>query len=185
MRLILLSIAAASITMTACASTGGVPEPFPTPGPRPTRTCHPQTGRNLRHQSSRRRLLHCRNGSRATRCTVPERWFGPSRVRLQRTHRVRLQPAWDRGAEDRRGAAQRRQGRPDAGRSARRPCVLRHHRKGTFARRHVDRWRRVRARTERRRSRAGRTARRGLLGSTLHRCEAPHSLTTSDRTTND
>ena len=42
MRLILLSIAAASITMTACASTGGVPEPFPTPGPRPTRTATPK-----------------------------------------------------------------------------------------------------------------------------------------------
>ncbi len=42
MRLILLSIAAASITMTACASTGGVPEPFPTPGPRPTRTDIPK-----------------------------------------------------------------------------------------------------------------------------------------------
>ena len=41
MRLILLSIAAASITMTACASTGGVPEPFPTPGPRP-RTATPK-----------------------------------------------------------------------------------------------------------------------------------------------
>ena len=111
MRLILLSIAAASITMTACASTGGVPEPFPTPGPRPTPTATPQTGRNLRHQSSRGRLLHCRNGSRATRCTVPERWRRPSRVRLQRTRRVRLRPAWDCGAEDRRGAAQRRQGR--------------------------------------------------------------------------
>ena len=42
MRLILLSIAAASITMTACASTGGVPEPFPRPGPRPTRTATPK-----------------------------------------------------------------------------------------------------------------------------------------------
>ena len=42
MRLILLSLAAASITMTACASTGGVPEPFPTPGPRPTRTATPK-----------------------------------------------------------------------------------------------------------------------------------------------
>lgn len=42
MRLILLSIAAASITMTACASTGGVPEPFPTPGPRPTSTATPK-----------------------------------------------------------------------------------------------------------------------------------------------
>ena len=42
MRLILLSIAAASITMTACASTGGVPEPFPRPGPRPTHTDPPK-----------------------------------------------------------------------------------------------------------------------------------------------
>ena len=42
MRLILLSIAAASIALTACASTGGVPEPFPTPGPRPTRTATPK-----------------------------------------------------------------------------------------------------------------------------------------------
>jgi cell wall-associated NlpC family hydrolase len=51
MRLILLSIAAASITMTACASTGGVPEPFPTPGPRPTPTATPKpvatSGTNL------------------------------------------------------------------------------------------------------------------------------------------
>jgi cell wall-associated NlpC family hydrolase len=42
MRLILLSIAAASITMTACASTGGVPEPFPRPGPRPTHADPPK-----------------------------------------------------------------------------------------------------------------------------------------------
>jgi cell wall-associated NlpC family hydrolase len=42
MRLILLAIVAASISMTACASTGGVPEPFPRPGPRPARAPAPK-----------------------------------------------------------------------------------------------------------------------------------------------
>jgi cell wall-associated NlpC family hydrolase len=42
MRLIRLTIVAASLSMAACASTGGVPEPFPRPGPRPTRAPVPK-----------------------------------------------------------------------------------------------------------------------------------------------
>jgi cell wall-associated NlpC family hydrolase len=37
MRLIRLTIVATSISLSACATTGGVPEPFPRPGPRPAR----------------------------------------------------------------------------------------------------------------------------------------------------
>jgi len=36
MRLVLLTIVAASMSVAACASAGGVPEPFPRPGPRPS-----------------------------------------------------------------------------------------------------------------------------------------------------
>jgi cell wall-associated NlpC family hydrolase len=37
-----LAIVAASIWMSACATTGGVPEPFPRPGPRPARAPSPK-----------------------------------------------------------------------------------------------------------------------------------------------
>lgn len=42
MRLIRCAIVAATLSLSACATTGGVPEPFPRPGPRPTRAPAPK-----------------------------------------------------------------------------------------------------------------------------------------------